>query len=77
MNNFLVNIPIGSRSVNDYFARVGITNTHKERERERERINIIVLNERGVSIFIDSFISLGKRHASTLKDLFYQRNITL
>lgn len=75
MNNFLANIPIGSRSVNDYFARVGITNTHKERE--RERINIIVLNERGVSIFIDSFISLGKRHASTLKDLFYQRNITL
>ena len=67
--------------MNDYFARVGITNTHKkrerERERERERINIIVLNERGVSIFIDSFISLGKRHASTLKDLFYQRNITL
>ena len=48
-----------------------------KRERERERINIIVLNERGVSIFIDSFISLGKRHASTLKDLFYQRNITL
>ena len=42
-------------------------------KRERERINIIVLNERGVSIFIDSFISLGKRHVSTLKDLFLSK----